>query len=283
METMESMVTLNVFLAWLITVGIKIASCVGIMFVSWLTIHFVQKITSNFYKRQTHQTRLSMTERKAETLNSITNSIMKYVIYFIGICTVLRQLGVSDSSLLVVASAGSVAVGLGAQNIVMDMIEGFFILFEDCYAVGDSVTIQNITGTVEGVTLRSTKIRDAEGNLHIIPNGQLGTITNGTVEYKNSLLEIGVAYEEDIDRVLAVLEDEMSHTTDIEGIIEPPKVVGLVDLADSAMMIRIVTKCRVKTNFKVSVELRRRIKKRFDVEQIEIPFPQTTVHIAKEE
>ena len=275
-------IELTAIFAWLSVVGIKILQIVGILFLCWVLIRFINRLTRKFYLSQVQKQRLALTERKAQTLNSITNSVMKYVVYFIGIFTILKQLGVNDSSLVVVASAGSVAIGLGAQSIVTDMIEGFFILFEDYYAVGDIVTIQGLTGVVEGVTLRSTKIRDPEGSVHIIPNGSVGTVSNLCVDFMNAIVTIGVAYGENIDHVLSVLEDEMTHTSDMETIIQTPEVVGIVSLDDNAVTIKIVAKCKVKTHFAVGTELRRRIKNRLDKEGIEIPFPQRTIRIINE-
>lgn len=275
--------SIGILLTWLSAVGIKLLWCFGIIFFCWIFIRFSSKSMGKFYMKQVNKQRLSMTERKAETLNSITHSVLKYVVYFIGICAVLLQLGVSNSSLLVVASAGSVAVGLGAQSIVTDMIEGFFILFEDCYAVGDIVTINSITGTVEGVTLRSTKIRDPFGSVHIIPNGSVGTVTNLCMEYRNAVVDIGVSYGENINRVLEILEDEMINALeDIPEILELPKVQGVISLDDSAVTIRIVAKCKIKTHFPVGNKLRLRIKNRFDKEGVEIPFPQRVVHIVQD-
>ena len=196
--------------------------------------------------------------------------------------SILKQLGVSSESLVVIASAGSVAIGLGAQSIAGDMMEGFFILFEDHYAVGDIVTIQGITGTVESVTLRSTKLRDFGGAVHIIPNGSIGTVTNNCREFINAVVTVGIAYGESIDRAIAVLQDEMQKTADMEAVLETPTVAGVIGLDDSAVTIKIVAKCKVKMNYAVEAELRRRIKNRFDAEGIEIPFPQQVVHLMKE-
>lgn len=279
MTAISHPIELSAIFAWLSILGIKILRIVGILFLCWILTRFINRLTRKFYLSQVQKQRMALTQRKAQTLNSITNSVMKYVVYFIGIFTILRQLGISDSSLVVIASAGSVAIGLGAQSIVTDMIEGFFILFEDYYAVGDIVTIQGLTGVVEGVTLRSTKIRDPQGSVHIIPNGSVGTISNLCVDFMNAVVTIGVAYGENIDHVLSILEDEMAHTSDIENILEIPDVVGIISLDDSAVTIKIVAKCQIKTHFAVGTELRRRIKNRLDKEDIEIPFPQRTIHI----
>lgn len=263
-------------------VGLVIFKIILVLVGCWLLIRIINRLLKKFFAAQTQKQRMAMTERKARTLNSITSSISKYVIYFVGICTALGFLGVDKSSLVIVASAGSVAIGLGAQSIVTDMMDGFFILFEDHYAVGDIVTIQNVTGTVESVTLRSTKIRDAQGCVHIIPNGSVGTVTNLCREYINAVVTVGVSYDADINQVLKILEDEMQKTKDMEDILQTPEIAGITGLDDSAVTIKIVAKCQVKKNLAVEAELRRRIKNRLDAEKIEIPYPQRTLHIVKE-
>ena len=262
-----------------VNLGIKLLEILFTLFLCWLMIRISSKLVNKFLRTQVQREKLSMSERKAKTLSTVTGSILKYVIYFIGLMSILKQLGVSSESLVVIASAGSVAIGLGAQSIAGDMMEGFFILFEDHYAVGDIVTIQGITGTVESVTLRSTKLRDFGGAVHIIPNG---SITNNCREFINAVVTVGIAYGESIDRAIAVLQDEMQKTADMEAVLEPPTVAGVIGLDDSAVTIKIVAKCKIKMNYAVEAELRRRIKNRFDAEGIEIPFPQQVVHLMKE-
>lgn len=160
---------------------------------------------------------------------------------------------------------------------------GLLILFEDPYAVGDIVTIQGITGTVESVTLRSTKLRDFGGAVHIIPNGSIGTVTNNCREFINAVVTVGIAYGESIDRAIARSAGmRCRKPADMEAVLEPPTVAGVIGLDDSAVTIKIVAKCKVKMNYAVEAELRRRIKNRFDAEGIEIPFPQQVVHLMKE-
>ena len=272
----------NAALNGAMNLGVKALQIVFTLFLCWLMIRLSHKLINKVLEAQVQRKKLAMSERKASTLSTVAGSILKYVVYFIGLVSILKQLGVPTESLLVIASAGSVAIGLGAQGIAGDMMEGFFILFEDHYAVGDVVTIQGITGTVESVTLRSTKLRDAMGAVHIIPNGSIGTVTNNCREFINAVVEVGIAYGESIDRAIAVLNDEMAKTTDIEDILETPTVAGVSSLGDSAVNLKIVAKCKVKTAAGVSAELRRRIKNRFDAEGIEIPFPQQVVHLVKE-
>ena len=269
-------------LTGVMALGMKILQIAFTLFLCWVLIKLSHKLINKVLEAQVQRKKLAMSERKASTLSTVAGSILKYVIYFIGLVSVLKQLGVPTESLLVIASAGSVAIGLGAQGIAGDMMEGFFILFEDHYAVGDVVTIQGITGTVESVTLRSTTLRDVMGSVHIIPNGSIGTVTNNCREFINAAVEVGIAYGESIDRAIEVLKDEMEKTTDIEDILETPVVAGVSSLGDSAVNLKIVAKCKVKTAAGVSAELRRRIKNRFDQEGIEIPFPQQVVHLVKE-
>lgn len=282
MEKLQEVLGLEALMKTGAAVGVKILEIGGTLLLCWIIIRISKRIAQKFFEKQTQKRRLAMSERKANTLNTITSSVLKYVIYFIGLFNILNVLGVNDNSLLVIASAGSVAIGLGAQSVVTDMLEGFFIFFEDHFAVGDVVTIQNITGTVESVTLRYTKIRDVQGKVHIIPNGSVGIVTNMSNDFINAIVNVSVGYQENIDHVLLILEDEMKKTSDLESILETPVILGVVGLDDSAVSIRIVAKCMVKTNFAVEVELRRRIKNRFDKEGIEIPFPQRTIHIIQE-
>jgi small conductance mechanosensitive channel len=282
MDNLQELLGLDSIILTGANIGIKILQIVGTLVLCWLLIRISNGVAQKFFQKQTQKQRLAMTERKANTLSSISSSVLKYVIYFIGLFTILNLLGVDSKSLLVIASAGSVAIGLGAQSVVTDMLEGFFIFFEDHYAVGDIVTIQNITGTVEGVSLRYTKVRDPQGRIHIIPNGSVGIVTNLCNDFINAIVTVGIAYDENIDRVLSILEDEMTLTSDIDSILEIPTVLGVVGLEDSAVSIRIVAKCKIKTNFAVEAQLRKRIKNRLDKEGVEIPFPQRTVHIVQQ-
>ena len=239
----------------------RLLQIIGTLVLCWILIRVSSRVVKSFLQRQTKKQYMPITERKANTLN---------------------YLGVPSSSLVVVASAASVAIGLGAQGIATDMLGGFFILFEDNYAVGDIVTIQGITGTVESVTLRSTKLRDVQGCVHIIPNGSVGTVTNLCRDYINAIVTVGIAYGESIDHAIAVLTDEMQKTSDMESVLETPVVAGVTGLDDSAVTIKVVAKCKIKTSPAVEAELRRRIKNRFDKEGIDIPFPQRTIHIVQE-
>lgn len=227
-----------------------------------------------------------LSERKRQTIYEVLVSIVKYLVWFIVICTILTKFGVNISSLITVASVSSVAIGFGAQSLVQDVITGMFILFEDQFGVGDTITVEMVTGTVESIGLRSTRIRSVDGDLHIIPNGMIKIVTNMSKEFNRALIEVGVAYEENIDTVLSVMKDEMNKIFSqnlISGLLKEPEVLGIVNLADSAVVIRILADTEIGENWHVEREIRLFIKKRFDKEGIEIPYPKRVLTLIENE
>ncbi len=255
----------------ILSLGYKLFYCFVVFAVCLFFIQLSRKAVKRFLMKQAENNKMPVDERKANT------------IYFIALCTILTELGIEKSSLIAIAGAGSVAIGLGAQNVIQDMLDGFFILFEDHFGVGDIVEIQGKTGTVEAITMRTTKIRDANGAVHIFPNGSIGSITNYCKDYINAIVDIDIDYNENLENVIIILKNEMEKTKNIPYILETPQVLGVTELGAYAVTIRIVAKCQVKQNWTVERELRLRIKNRLDKENIIIPFPQATVHIQKEQ
>lgn len=214
--------------------------------------------------------------RRINTLESISLSISKYLIYFIIVYQVLTTLsGKNLQPLLAVAGVGSVAIGLGAQNLVKDVISGFFILSEDQMAVGDIVEVQSHMGTVESIGIRTTSIRGFSGELFIIPNGNIDTIINWTNQYAKANFKIQIPYEEDAQKVLHILEKEMKRSVGIEGLVGTPTVQGISDFKENSVEISIIAECNVGLNWAVERELRLRIKTRFDKEGIRPPYSRT--------
>ena len=219
-------------------------------------------------------------ERHSDTAASLLSSLTKYIIYFIVLCNVLVMWGVNITSILALGGAVSVAVGLGAQDIIKDMMAGLFIITENQFGVGDIVELNGFSGTVEAIGIRTTRIRNADGNVHIVPNGQISVVTNMSKGFNRAIVDISVAYGEDIDRVFAVLKDEFKKIFNnkiIEGIIDEPQVWGINELADSAVVIRVVADSEIGENRRIERELRKYILKRFEKEKIEIPFPHIVV------
>ena len=218
--------------------------------------------------------------RKAKTVGTVLTSVVKYVAYFVLLCVVLTQWGVDTGSLLALGSVATVAVGLGAQSIIQDMMTGAFILMEDQFGVGDIITTEGCTGTVVAIGLRTTVLRSMDGNMHIIPNGQIKIVTNMSKEFNRGVVDVSVAYEEDLDRVMKVLDDEMTEIYEkehIDGLLSKPAIWGVEELGDSGIRIRIAADCKIGQNWNIERAIRYRVKNRFDKEGIEIPFPQVVV------
>ncbi len=219
--------------------------------------------------------KISFDERRVNTLKALLKSVLRYAIYFIAAITILDELNVPVTAVLSAAGILGLAVGFGAQNLVRDVITGFFILFEDQFSVGEYIETAGVGGIVEEVGLRATKLRDWGGQLHIIPNGEITKVTNHNRGSMRALVEVGVAYEEDINHVLKVLgEIAKSMARDYAHVItEGPDVLGVVNLGESEVVVRIIAKTKPMEQWAVEREMRRRIKETFDKEGIEIPYP----------
>jgi len=216
-----------------------------------------------------------LSDRRVNTLRGLARSLLKYSIYFIGGVMILEELGVSTTSILAGAGVLGLAVGFGAQNLVRDVITGFFILFEDQYAVGDYVTVSGVTGYVADMGLRVTKIRSWTGEMHIIPNGKIEQVTNYSRTGSGVLLEVSVAYEEDLDHVISVIND-ICHKMAQEMpdlVIEEPKALGVVELGDSGVTIQVFGLVKPLQHWAYARELRKRLKEEFERVGIEIPYP----------
>lgn len=219
---------------------------------------------------------------RAETLWSMLRRLLVVALSVTGILTVAAIWDIPQAPFLAVGSAIGVAVGFGAQDLVRDVIGGFFILAEDQFHIGDVVRIADVAGAVEDIRPRVTVLRDLDGNVHYVPNGQIKIASNLTQHFAQVVIDVGVAYKVDVDRALAVLASVMSEMAadDTWGpsIIEPPEVLGVDQLADSSVILRALVKVVPEERWKIKRETLRRVKNRFDAEGIEIPYPHLTVY-----
>ena len=221
-------------------------------------------------------------EKRAATLGKISRQVTAVFVWGTAAMLVLSDLGVPIAPILTGAGILGLAVGFGAQTLVKDVITGFFILLENQFRVGDVIQTAGVSGAVEAINLRTTVLRDGEGRVHVIPNGSIAVVTNFTHGYSRAVVDVGVAYREDTDRVAAVLERVGS---DMEA--DPAwaarlagkfQVPGVESFGDSSVVVRVMVDTKPQERWNVLRELRRRIKKAFDEEGIEIPFPQLTLH-----
>lgn len=194
----------------------------------------------------------------------------------------LRELGLDITPLLAGAGIIGLAVGFGAQELVRDVISGFFMLLENQLRVGDIVRINDTRGVVEGIELRTITLRDISGIVHIFQNGKINSLSNMTKGWSGAVFDIGVAYKEDADHVISVMKevaDELAGSDDFNNLIlEPLEVFGLDDFGNSAIVIKARFKTVPGKQWQVGREYRKRLKAAFDNVGIEIPFPHRTIY-----
>tara|TARA_Y100000590_G_scaffold379342_1_gene446935 strand:+ start:71 stop:1045 length:975 start_codon:yes stop_codon:yes gene_type:complete len=220
--------------------------------------------------------------KRAETLSSVFVGATVALIYVSALFMVLTELSVPVGPVLGGFGVAGIAVGFGAQHLVRDLISGIFILAENQYRTGDVVTVAGVSGLVESINLRRTVLRDLDGQVHVIPNGEITVAANKTKYWSRVHLDVGVAYKEDVERVVEVLNeigDEIAADPYFGlMLITPPQVLRLNSLDDSAVTFKILGDCKPMKQWEIMGEMRKRIKIRLDAEGIEIPFPHQTVY-----
>lgn len=253
--------------------GIKIISIVIIMYLSInIGKYLIKKAVD---KQVKSNAALSLDPQRAKTLGGVMKSILKYSVYFLGITSILSVLfgGISFTF----ASIGGVALGLGSQSLIKDFINGFFILFEDQFGIGDYVTIGNFSGIVQTIGIRTTIIKDFTGDIHSIPNGMISEVTNHSRGNTRFIVDVDIAYEEDIDNAINAIKEccDKFQKEHEDFINEPIEVSGVSALAASSVTIRTVGRTKPLTQWKMENELRKAIKITLDENGIEIPYPKT--------
>jgi small conductance mechanosensitive channel len=220
--------------------------------------------------------------RKRKTLVPLAHAVLKVAIVFVAVLVVLEQLNINTGPILAGVGILGLAIGFGAQSLVKDVINGLFILFEDSVSVGDVAILRGTGGLVEKVTLRAVTLRDLSGNVHVIPNSSIDMVSNMTKEYSRYVLDVGVAYREDVDEVIDILrevDEEMLADPEYgKDMLEPIEILGLDRFADSAVVVRARLKTRPIQQWRIGREFNRRMKHIFDARGIEIPFPHRTLY-----
>ena len=222
--------------------------------------------------------------KRIETLMRVFRYVANIAISIMGVLAALNTIGISIAPMLAAAGVVGIAVGFGAQSLVKDYFTGIVLLMENQIRVGDVVSLDNRTGTVEEVTLRYVRLRDAEGNVHFVPNGVISAVTNMSMGYSFAVIDVSVAYRENVERAMDLMKQIGQQMLDEEPwknqLMGEFNVMGVQTLGDSAVVIR----CRFKTvggeQWAIRREFNRRIKDAFDRAKVEIPFPQVTVHKA---
>ncbi len=263
---------------WLITSGLRILLVLAVTFIIIKIIGLsLDYAFIRLEKRQDGEMR-----KRTDTLKAVVRNVINMALMAVAVIMILDNLGVKIGPILTAAGVLGVAVGFGAQQLVRDVINGFFILLDDQIRVGDVVDIAGKSGLVETVNLRMTTLRDAAGNVHFVRNGEITVVTNMTKEFSRYVFDIGVAYRENVDEVIRVIqlvdEDMRRDPVFQQDILEPIEVLGLDKFADSAVIIKARTKTRPLRQWAVGREFNRRLKMKFDEMGIEIPFPHMTLY-----
>jgi small conductance mechanosensitive channel len=270
---------------WVLNHGIPI---VLIVILAWIA-RKILKIAIKRFEKSLEQEGVVTSERvkRAKTLSGIISTSISAIIYAVALMMLITECGVNIAPLIAGAGIAGLAIGFGAQSLVKDVISGFFLIMEDQIRVGDVANVAGVGGLVESINLRTTRLRDLEGKVHIIPNGSIVVATNLTKDWSRALVEIGVAYKENVDNVISVLkevgEELRNDPAFKEVILEPMTVQGLNSFGDSSINIRLFFKTLPIKQWDVAREFRKRVKKAFDEKGIEIPFPHRTIYMGEGE
>ncbi len=287
-------ISLSKIIEFLSTLSIQgfLSSKLFIVIVSVLLLCIILKLSHVMVKKFTKNIIASTdnTERIKEinTISHIVKSALDTIIALVIIMTMLTKLGIDIRPILTAAGVMGVAVGFGAKRFVEDIITGLIILLEGQIRVGDVVEIGDKTGTVEKIDLKMVVLRDLHGRVHYIRNGMIDIVTNLTRDFSYYVLELGISYNENVDRVLDTLKDIfnnelMTNPKMSENVLGDIEILGLDSFSDSSVVVKVRIKTRPMHQWLIGREFNRLIKNKFDELKIEIPFLQTKLHIVKKE
>ncbi len=275
---------LTLSIDWLLTSGLRIILYIigGI-----LVTKTVKKIGKDIIKRfeDDDTTTRNDEERRADTLVSVVNVTTKVFIWVIVAFMILREVGANITPLLTGAGVAGIAIGFGAQNIVRDFFNGFLILLENQFRIGDVVTIAGRSGAVKEINLRTTVLRDLQGVMHVIPNGEIKAVDNMTFTESRAVVDVGISYDSSIDgaiEVLGKIGDELKADGELGRFIRVFDILGVNNLGDSSVDIRVMITTEPSQQWAIGRKFKYLVKTRFDEAGIEIPYPHQTIYIRKE-
>ncbi len=262
-----------------LTSGVRILI---ILAIAVLILGVVRRLTNQWIERTKTLDAGDARRQRASTLGNLLQSATQYVVWPIAGIMALSEIGLDVGALLATAGVAGLAIGFGAQTLVKDVISGVFLLFDDLIHVGDLVSIGSTVGTVEEIGVRLIKVRKFDGELVMIPAGEIRTFGNKSMNWARVVVPVGLSYEQDVDDIFPVMESvARDWAAEHEDILleDTPQVQGLMDFGDSSVTARVVVQVKPGEQFAAERELRQRLKRTFDREGIEIPFPQRTVHV----
>lgn len=271
---------------WLLNNGIKIVLIALVAFVvHFLLVKLIRRVVKIAVVGDGSESAFEE-EKREQTLIRVFTWIVHIVIYFVAALMIIKEIGIDITPIIASAGILGVAIGFGSQYLVKDFITGFFLIIENQYRIGDEVEFdKNTRGTVEDITLRITILRDVNGTVHTVPHGDIIRVANFSKSFSNVNLDVGISYDADINKAIRIINDvgqQMAADSVLaDKIITAPHFARVNDLADSAVMLKIIGETQPKMQYEVTGALRHRLKEAFDREGIEIPFQQIVVHNSK--
>lgn len=258
--------------------GPRLVQIIGIFFLARVAIEVVNLLVDRWLSKSGADVSQEARQRQL-TLAPLSKSLLRYLVLFGAFVLILRVIGFDPAPVLAGAGLVTLIVGLGAQPVINDVVSGFFILFENLFLVGDYIETGSARGVVEAIDIRTTRLRDPDGQQHILRNGQLGDLINYSKEYTFAVVHVGVAYHSDLEKVYRVLREVGERFAEEHpDVVAPTEVAGLEDFGSSELLVRTVTRVRPGRHLQATRDLRTRIKVAFDHNDIEIPFPQRVLH-----
>jgi small conductance mechanosensitive channel len=253
------------FITWLLTSGVRMLI---ILVLAWVVIRVLRGLTARLHKTMVGKSVSLERIKRADTILGMLRTVGAIFVGIIASMMALRETGIDIAPVLATAGVGGLAIGFGAQTLVKDVISGFFLLVEEQVRIGDIVELAGKSGVVERISLRTVRLRDVGGNVHVVPNGNVSLVTNMTLDYSRYVIDAQVGRREDPDRVFEALRqigDEMQKDPELgEDILQPIEVLGVDALAAATMIIKARLTTRPMRQFRVGREFNRRMKKRFD-------------------
>ena len=263
--------------------ALRIAVILG---VTVLLLRVVRRLKNQWLARVETLESSDPRRQRAETLGSLVDSAAQYIVWPVATIMALSELGLDVGALLATAGIAGLAIGFGAQTLVKDVISGIFLLFDDLIHVGDIVTIGSTVGTVEEISVRLVKIRTFDGELVMVPAGEIRTFGNKSMHWARVIVPVGLSYEQDVDAILPIMKQVAQDWVDENRSIvleEEPQVQGLLDFGDSAVTARVLVQVKPGEQWAAERELRQRLKRAFDEKGVSIPYPQRTSHVRQED
>jgi moderate conductance mechanosensitive channel len=268
---------------WLVSHGVRILVVVAVGALLWLGLNrFLPPMVRRAVARTKYKESKEGMEKRTNTLLSVFKGVGRVFIVVVAVMMILSEVGVPIAPVLAGFGIAGIAIGFGAQYLIRDIISGIFIILENQYRVGDVARVADISGVVEEVTLRKTVLRDLDGIVHHVPNGEIRVASNFTRHFARVNLDVSVSYDTDLDHAISVINrvgQELAEDENWRQVIKsPPQALRVNNLGDSGIDIKIVGEVRPMQQWAVMGQLRLRLKKAFDAEGIEIPWPHTKVY-----